>query len=257
MKTRAASLAFSLMVGCSASAGPESAEILVPGGEAIVGANCVLGNVEASCDRSPRNHRESVHFDAFFVDRNLVTRDDYAACVRAGMCVDDDGPRPAGYAERYSKYPEGRYELAKALVRPEAAAVYCKWRGARLLTADEFERVARGTEGRVTPWEHSRNPCRRDRDISIACVTAKGPAGVRAIAYNPQWVDARDKRYPAGMIRGSNDVTFWADNQDMSAYDERWQPTLYAAFRCARSVAPAPSAPSMAVDATGAPPSGW
>lgn len=38
------------------------------------------------------------------------------------------------------------------LVDQDEAGLYCAWRGARLPTADEWERAARGQQGRIYPW---------------------------------------------------------------------------------------------------------
>ena len=229
-----------LAASCSSSAAPESAEVLVPAGDAIVGANCVAGNVELGCLDSPRNRREVVHLDAFYVDRILATRDDYRHCIQAGACATTDEESLSQEQEARRRQTQlGRYRLTKASVSQQGAAAYCRWRGARLLTSDEFERIARGTDGRVTPWEGGWGPCTSSATPSYACTIATGPAGARAIAYNPQWVAERNDRYPAGMIRGKNADTFAAGNE--RGYWQGWTPTLHAGFRCARSADHSPA----------------
>lgn len=219
-------------VGCS-SAPPEAAQVFVPAGDFRAGANCVDGNAEMSCDSSPLRRRTVIHLDAFFVDRRLARRDEYRQCVNARACaVEDLRPLTAATLDHYSvKATDGFV----ANVRLDGAKAYCRWRGARLQTSNEFERVARGTDGRLTPWGAGPSPCPNETLVSDRCRRAMGPAGAREIAYSPQWVDVLDRRYPFGMIRGHDDTPFAAMNQDMSLAEDSWQPVLYAGIRCARS----------------------
>ncbi len=242
----APSLALSVLIACGGTAAKESPEVLVPAGPFRAGANGIghepydIGNGDAV--RAPR---AIVTLHAFFVDRNLVTPDEYAGCVRAGACPDDVEPPIAGGTAGVRRYYDG---LAR--VHHEHAQAYCHWRGARLPTSDEFERVARGTDGRITPWGRRASPCDRSDELSRACRTDKGPAGVRQLAYNSQWVAERraeigDDRgpagvtheaFPLGMIRGHDEDAFGAWNQlrIRSSSGDTGSDTAYAAFRCAR-----------------------
>jgi formylglycine-generating enzyme required for sulfatase activity len=46
------------------------------------------------------------------------------------------------------------------LVNQDEAGLYCAWRGARLPSADEWERAARGQQGRIYPWGDGYDPFR-------------------------------------------------------------------------------------------------
>lgn len=234
-----------LALACRRSPTVESSEVLVPAGEFLAGANCSPEvGYEAGCDGEPRARqvRSSVRLHAFSIDRNLVTRAQYAECVRQGACVDEVEVPRSYYAPRAA-----RYEASLAQVRHEHAVAYCRWRRGRLPTSDEFERVARGTDGRVKPWGTGLGPCGpHDDGQTVACMTYAGPAGVRAVAFNPQWVAERSDdstwehlRYPAGMIRGAGDVAYMGSN-DIAGTDTA---DLYAAFRCARDAEAATNPP--------------
>jgi formylglycine-generating enzyme required for sulfatase activity len=79
-----------------------------------------------------------------------VTNGSYAQCVQAGACND---PQQAGANPRHAYYVQPAYALHPVVyVTWYDAQSYCAWRGARLPTADEWEKAARGTDGRWWPW---------------------------------------------------------------------------------------------------------
>lgn len=109
----------------------------VPGGPFRMGAAQPNGN------RLPMRR---VDIGPFYIDRFEVTRRDYAACVDAGVCA----PPKAFPNETSPNQPI-------VGVRWTDAWAYCGWVGKRLPTEAEWEKAARGTDGRTYPWGEGLN----------------------------------------------------------------------------------------------------
>ena len=92
-----------------------------------------------------------VSLRSFAIDRHEVTTAEYRECVAGGAC--SAAPLLAG-DETHLAPP-----LPMVNVTWQDAADYCRWRGKRLPTEDEWEKAARGTDGRRWPWG---NQNRRD-----------------------------------------------------------------------------------------------
>jgi formylglycine-generating enzyme required for sulfatase activity len=86
----------------------------------------------------------TVWLSAFHIDRVEVTVQAYRACVQAGAC----SPQPLLQPDERFLRPE----LPITSVTADEAEQYCRWRGARLPTEAEWERAARGRDGRTWPW---------------------------------------------------------------------------------------------------------
>ncbi len=114
----------------------------VPGGSFLRGA-----------DKGPKNARPqaTIHLQTFYIDRYEVTVADYEACVKAGKC------KPA--RTRYRDY--NRPKQPKVGVSWYDAVAYCKAMGKHLPTEAEWEKAARGTDGRRYPWGNQRATCKR------------------------------------------------------------------------------------------------
>ena len=115
---------------------------LVPAGEFTMGSDT---------DSDPRNQAHTVYLDAFYIDTYEVTTAHYADCVTAGVC------EPPHFTKSYfraSYYGNPEFENFPVIyVDWMMARTYCEtWRGARLPTEAEWEKAARGTDGRSYPW---------------------------------------------------------------------------------------------------------
>ena len=108
---------------------------------------------EASGDESPVHE---VYLDAYQISRYPLTVSEYRNFVEQGGYEEERWWAAGGYAE--TKEPEGWEEQVVFPNRPVVgvrwfeAAAYCAWAGVRLPTEAEWERVARGVNGRKYPW---------------------------------------------------------------------------------------------------------
>ena len=82
---------------------------------------------------------------AFYIDRFPVTNREYQVFVKA-----TGAEEPAHW--RRGTWPEGKGDHPVVQVKWESANAYAQWAGKRLPTELEWEKAARGTDGRVYPW---------------------------------------------------------------------------------------------------------
>ena len=135
--------------------------VAVPSGPFFMGCN---EKVDSECDDDEKPGR-TVNLPTFFIDRTEVTVNAYAACVRARRCSE---PATGDY---YNWGKSGRDEHPINGVNWEQATEYCAWKGHRLPTEPEWEKAARGTDGRKYAWGNA--GYRQTKYANIADETAK------------------------------------------------------------------------------------
>lgn len=123
--------------------------VLVPGGEFTMG----LAESESGSDKNPLR---KIYIGPFYIDKYEVTNDQYHKCVEAGFCKEPS--LITDYAQTI--FDQGRkwYKNNKMIDFPvvgvtwRQAGIYCRWAGKRLPLTPEWEKAARGTDGRKYPW---------------------------------------------------------------------------------------------------------
>ena len=150
-------------------------------------------DAEAHDDESPVH---KVELDAYRIGRYPVTVSEYRDFVEHGGYTDRRWWAAGGFGERES--PEDWTEQLQFPNRPVVgvswfeAMAYCAWAGCRLPTEAEWERAARGTEGRTFPWGNARpDATRLNYEMNVGHPTPVGvyprgatPDGIRDMAGN-------------------------------------------------------------------------
>ncbi len=112
--------------------------VYVPAGEFLMGS--ADSDSQAHGNEKPQH---KVYLDAFWIDRTEVTNAQYNKCVQAGVCKVSDFANDSNY--------NGDNQPVVAVDWSQAQA-YCQWAGRQLPTEAQWEKAARGTDGRVYPW---------------------------------------------------------------------------------------------------------
>lgn len=109
--------------------------VYVPAGEFI------MGSKDGDIDEKPVH---VVYLDAYWIDKYEVTNEQYADCVETGVCEE---PGDTKYYDdaNYANHPVVYVDWYQG-------QDYCQWVGRRLPTEAEWEKAARGTDGRTYPW---------------------------------------------------------------------------------------------------------
>jgi formylglycine-generating enzyme required for sulfatase activity len=119
----------------------------------------------------------TVTLPAYYLDENEVTNAEYQACVDAGACEKPD-PRSA---DKNGYGPDKRFRGPKQPVSsiPWASAkAYCERLGKRLPTEAEWEKAARGPDGRIYPWGNAQpTPDRGAFHATVTSDVGSHPAG--------------------------------------------------------------------------------
>ena len=128
----------------------EAVMVYVPAGEFLMGTSDAdieyykqifpLRRIARFDNERPQR---TVFVDAFYIDKYEVTNKQYKQFLA------ETGYEPKHYLDRL---PYNAPNLPAVVLEWEDAVAYTVWAGKRLPTEAEWEKAARGTDGRIWPW---------------------------------------------------------------------------------------------------------
>ena len=126
--------------------------VFVPAGDFLMGSDPDIDPLADPLDEFPQH---KVYLDAFFIDKYEVSNADYSKFVEA------TGHRNSTFWDNPKfNHPD---QPVVGVAWGDAAA-YAEWVGKRLPTEAEWEKAARGTDGRIWPWGNEFDPTKCNFD---------------------------------------------------------------------------------------------
>jgi sulfatase modifying factor 1 len=141
--------------------------IHIPAGEFLMGD-----------DTSPfpaEKPQHLVYLDEYWMDRTEVSNAQYRRCVEAEVCA-----APKSWDDANLNGDD-----QPALVPWEAAQTYCAWVGARLPAEAQWEKAARGIDGRKWPWGSEFEPGRANLSGEEDGYMHTAPVGIFPTGASP------------------------------------------------------------------------
>jgi formylglycine-generating enzyme required for sulfatase activity len=173
---------------------PPDAMAYIPGGQFMMGSN------DRGLEFARPEHPVSVN--AFFMDINEVTNEEYKRFVDAvGQSI------PSGWKDK--SFPKGRAKYPVTGITWKDADAYAQWLGKRLPTEEEWEFAARGTDGRLYPWGNYWDPNLANaggrgglREVGTGGTSPYGLFDMVGNAW--EWTSSDAKAYPGGADFGKS-----------------------------------------------------
>jgi len=185
----------------SITAGVELSLTRIPAGEFIMGSNKAK-DPEANENECPQ-HR--VFLEPYWISKKLITNAQYKGFVKA------TGHPPPAHWEN-GEIPRGKERHPVVNVSWDDAIEFCRWASKlseliiRLPTEAEWEKAARGTDGRLYPWGNQPpDPKLANFDMNLGDTTPVGkfspkgdsPYGCADMAGNVwEWTGSLFRAYP-------------------------------------------------------------
>ena len=120
-------------------------QVYIPSGQFLMGS--LETEAGAGKEEKPQH---PVYLSVYWIDQTEVTNAMYLRCVREGVCRPPKETRSNTRPAYFDEPGFGNYPVI--YVSWQDADTYCRWAGRRLPSEAEWEKAARGTDGRTYPW---------------------------------------------------------------------------------------------------------
>jgi len=161
--------------------------------------------------------KQTIELPEYYIGRYPVTNAQYKRFVDANPrqqvpFVDKDLAKLYNWDETRRTFPVDKIAHPVVLVSWHDAAAFCEWAGLTLPTEEQWEKAARGMDGRIWPWgdeepgsEHCNFNDNVDQTTPIGLYSPKGdsPFGCADMAGNVrEWTDSWYLRGKTRVLRG-------------------------------------------------------
>lgn len=203
------------LAGCSVavkeakSPSPPEGMVYIPEGWFLMGSTEKDGRIgmAVGVDELPQH---KVYVKGFYMDRYEVTVEEFKRFLKT---TGRSAPRIWTEEEWRRMYPAPEDDHPMNGVSWYDADAYCQWAGKRLPTEEEWEKAARGADGRQWPWGNELNSLKKLRantqEAGIGWTTPVGsypeggsPYGVYDMAGNVmEWTSSWYQPYPGSTLQ--------------------------------------------------------
>jgi len=143
----------------------------------------------------------------FQIDKYEVTVALYRRCVDAGSC----GPPIGGYQCTWDE--NGKEDHPVDCMWWNSAGNFCAWAGKRLCSESEWEKAARGTDGRKYPWGNETATCEY-AVMNDGSGQGCGTEGTMAVGSKPAGAS------PYGALDMAGNAMEWVEDDYHPTYTE-------------------------------------
>ena len=208
-----------------------------------------------------RTVNRTIQVPAFEIDRFPVTILNYSNYLRNTSYEPQDSYNfLKNWPNTSDVPPKSLYEIPVTYVSLREARLYCKWRGARLPTAWEWQRAAQGDDARLYPWGNENDPSKYPKQQTgntlpgaepvNAYPDSASPFGVMDLVGNTyEYTDEfQDDHTRFVILRGGSNYRpsgskwYFPQSLELNTYekyflmDDRYERAGTLGFRCARTL---------------------
>lgn len=187
---------------------------LVPAGEFIMGSNKVDKEHKAEAFGIPKpwfedeNPERRVYLAAFYIDKYEVTNEQYKKFIDTTGYSPPPDWKDGMYMSETANHPVTNINFNDAVA-------YAVWAGKKIPAEEEWEKSARGMDGRLYPWGNIFDVSMANLSKAMTNVSKKMPVGLFKNGISPygaydmignvwEWTSSRYKPYEGNKKSGVN-----------------------------------------------------